>query len=612
MKDKNLRFLKKSEAERDRLSSNVPDLQPGMTFRPFGWLMMGGLKGWMTCTFLAITSAEVVDLTTVFLTKLVIDTLSSNTPQAIGFTTVLWLVLSLAISGFIQSLFWRLSGYCASHYSMAYEARIQQALFRYLSQHNPGYFFNHFAGALATKVRNVSDGYFDLLDAIHWTIIGAIISLLGALFLFSRIHIYLVLILCVWFVLFSIAYIFLGKKKQLYSRHRADENSRKTGRLVDAISNMLTITLFSRHKQEEMNLTKYLYRSFDAGRGSWRYTDLMNFVSSTLSLTARLFLLSVTAGLWFNGQATTGDVVLIFSISATMSTTLRQFGNMMNRLYGSLGSIQEGLEILLVPHGITDVADAKPLEVTKGQIDFDHVEFAYPGRDPVLENFMLSIQPGDKVGLVGRSGAGKTTLVSLLLRFYDVTGGAIKIDGQDLSQIQQATLRSQVAVVPQEPLLFHRTILENIQYGDLEATEEQVAEAAKLALAHDFILALPEGYNTKVGERGVKLSGGQRQRIAIARAILKNAPILVLDEATASLDSESELAISEALHNLVKDKTVIAVAHRLSTLREMTRIVVMDGGKIIEDGNHEALLAKGGLYAGLWQTQAGGFLQDEE
>lgn len=283
---------------------------------------------------------------------------------------------------------------------------------------------------------------------------------------------------------------------------------------------------------------------------------------------------------------------------------------MFNHLVFVYGEIEEGLDEVLIPHEIVDQKNATTLITKGGKITWENVDFTY-GAQHVFEDFNLTIKPGQRVGLVGHSGAGKTTFVSLLLRQHEVTGGAILIDGQNIAAVTQDSLRNNIAVVPQEPMLFHRSIRENIAYGKPDATDEEIIAVAKKAEAHEFISALSEGYDTLVGERGVKLSGGQKQRIAIARAMLKNAPILILDEATSALDSESEVAIQKALHELMEGKTVIAIAHRLSTLREMDRIIVLDKGEIVEDGTHQELSRGNGIYARLWDHQAGGFLQEE-
>jgi ATP-binding cassette subfamily B protein len=312
------------------------------------------------------------------------------------------------------------------------------------------------------------------------------------------------------------------------------------------------------------------------------------------------------------GSISPGDIVLVVTMIFRMRDQMLFIGSHLHHLAETWGEVKESLEEIVEPHEIVDVHSAKPMRVSDGALDFKSVTFVYgsSGRE-VMSNFVLSIPGRQKVGLVGKSGAGKSTLVKILLRHYDLKSGQIMIDGQNIAKVTQDSLREAIAVVPQEPLLFHRTLRENIAYGNPQATNEEIEHAARLAQAHEFISALPMGYETLVGERGVKLSGGERQRVAIARAILKNAPILVLDEATASLDSESEVAIQKALHELMQGKTVIAIAHRLSTLREMDRIIVLDRGQIVEEGTHQELLDRGGIYSELWRHQAGGFLQDE-
>lgn len=314
---------------------------------------------------------------------------------------------------------------------------------------------------------------------------------------------------------------------------------------------------------------------------------------------------------WGAGGITTGDFVLVASLVSRLSGTLIFIGRSFNSSARTLGEVREGFAEILVPFDVTDAPNAHALAVTQGEVVFKNVTFTYD-TNVVFDAFNMRIAPGERVGLVGPSGAGKTTFVSLLLRQQDIGDGAIMIDGSDISTVTQDSLREAIAVVPQEPMLFHRTIKANIAYGNPHATDEEIIESAKKAQAHEFISALPLGYDTLVGERGVKLSGGQKQRVAIARAILKDAPILVLDEATSALDSESESEIQKALHILMAGKTVVAIAHRLSTLREMDRIVVLEHGKIIEDGSHQTLKEYGGTYARLWNHQAGGFLKEDE
>lgn len=342
---------------------------------------------------------------------------------------------------------------------------------------------------------------------------------------------------------------------------------------------------------------------------SWFYSEMTMLSNSIILFVASGGILWTLIHRWSTGAISTGDLVLVMSLITNISGTLIFIGRVFNDAAAAFAEAEEGLNALLVPHEIVDRVDARELVVSTPTIEWRNVHFTY-GEDTVFSDFNLSVREGERVGLIGRSGAGKTTFVSLLLRQHEVTGGQICIGGEDIATVTQHSLRTAISVVPQEPALFHRTIRENIAYGKPDATFEEIMTAAKLAEAHDFIASLPLGYDTLVGERGVKLSGGQRQRVAIARAILKDAPILVLDEATSALDSESEVAIQKALHELMNGKTVIAIAHRLSTLREMDRIIVLDRGAIVEEGTHDALVQKNGIYARLWEHQAGGFLQE--
>jgi ABC-type multidrug transport system fused ATPase/permease subunit len=340
----------------------------------------------------------------------------------------------------------------------------------------------------------------------------------------------------------------------------------------------------------------------------WRMSEWGLSVNNVFIVVFEAAILFATIWLWVDARVTVGDVVMVTALLASIQGALVFIGNSINAFTRRYGEIEEGLHDIITEYEITDKEEIKQLSVTHGEIIWNEVSFKYEA-STVFEHFNLTIKGGQRIGLVGSSGAGKTTFVSLLLRQHDLSEGAITIDGQNISDVTQDSLREQIAIVPQEPMLFHRSIRENIAYGKPDATEEEIIAVAKKAQAHDFIIELEEKYDTLVGERGVKLSGGQKQRIAIARAMLKNAPILILDEATSALDSESEVLIQKALHELMEGKTVIAVAHRLSTLREMDRIIVLEKGKIVEDGTHTKLTKKkNGMYARLWEHQAGGFL----
>ena len=381
------------------------------------------------------------------------------------------------------------------------------------------------------------------------------------------------------------------------------------GQIVDVTSNILVVHHFSKRKSEQAHIDTYIEKSRKAGLKSWLYSEWILMLNGFLQLFLYTAMLLGALYFWTKGEITTGSVVLIISLTTTMERSLFFIGMSLNKFMEQYGEMEEGLNEIVVDYDINDIPQAKPLKLNKGDINFNSVNFHYKKGLKIFDNLNLKISSGQKIGLVGESGVGKSTLTSLLLRLYDIQKGQISIDGQDISQVQQESLRNNISFVPQDPLLFHRSIADNICYGKKNATTKEIQSVAKLANAHDFIMQLPEKYKTMVGERGVKLSGGQKQRIAIARAMLKKAPILLLDEATSALDSESESLVQDALKHLMKGKTVLAIAHRLSTLLAMDRIIVLDKGQIIEDSSHKELLKKKGIYAKLWNHQAGGFIQ---
>jgi len=403
--------------------------------------------------------------------------------------------------------------------------------------------------------------------------------------------------------------ILLLPRMRVFSLAQAKAQSKTTGFVVDVISNISAVRQFSQGEREFVGIQKYTKEVQEKGRRSLMYSEYMMLVNSLVFTAFAVFMFIILTDKWVVGDITSGRLVSFILLITFTSGTFIFLGRIVSRVAKIYGQAEEGLQELVRPHGITDKSGARDLQVNSASIDWNQVNFSFE-ESAVFADFNLSIPAGQRMGLVGKSGAGKTTFVSLLLRQHDVSAGSITIDGQNISSVTQDSLRRAVAVVPQEPVLFHRTIKENILYGKSDATDEEMIEVAKKAQAHDFISAFPEGYDTMVGERGVKLSGGQKQRVAIARAMLKDAPILVLDEATSALDSESEVAIQKALEVLMEGRTVIAIAHRLSTLRKMDRIIVMEAGQIKEDGNHASLAHSGGVYERLWNHQAGGFLQE--
>ena len=569
---------------------------------------------WAAGGFICVTLAQGLSSSLPYMYKMIIDSAQSVSVGNGNIGTVwLWGGLYIAL---ISMMFvsWRLSGFTGMRWIAGLNATAYNTLFAYVSKHSHAYFSNRFAGSLSSQIGHAAGGAESMAEGLLYNYYSSILSLSFTIIYLASVSTVVAGIFFALIVILIPLNIVLSKRRRAHVVTYSRRATAVTGRTVDTISNIAAVRQFVRQEQE--------VTSFEKTVASMRWSNLTQRGMSEWILVLNDAIVTVfEAGilvfvlyLWSQGAVSLGSLVLVFGLLMSVMGTLVFIGNSMSGFVRRYGEIQEGLSEVLLPHEIVDVPGARTLEAYEGKIQFERVSFAYGDQKDreVFSGLNLIIKPGERVGLVGSSGAGKSTFVSLLLRQHELTGGAILIDGQSIAEVTQDSLREAMAVVPQEPLLFHRSIRENIAYGKPDATDEEVANAAEMAQAHDFIEVLPQGYDTLVGERGVKLSGGQRQRIAIARAMLKDAPILILDEATSSLDSESEVAVQKALHTLMEKKTVIAIAHRLSTLREMDRILVLDEGAIVEDGTHAALLKKGGLYASLWKHQAGGFLQDDE
>lgn len=484
--------------------------------------------------------------------------------------------------------------------------------FEYLLGHSHDFFISNFAGTLTRRVNRYSRAFEQVFDSFILTFFPTALFTVGTVVVLYLRSPLLGLALFVWIVVFFLLQFYLTKWRQGYKLIRSAEDSKVTGILSDAVANHNTITLFASKNSEKSYFGEAIDRWMKANLATWNADNWVYSIQGLFSIVSEIGLLVAAVYLWNAHVLTVGDFVLIQVYILGLMNRIWDIGHTLRRLNDSFADASEMIDILATPHEVADVPNAPALVVKAGEIQFQNVEFTFANANTILHDYSLTIRGGEKVAFVGPSGAGKSTITKILLRLHDVSGGEVTIDGQNIATVQQESLRRAIGYVPQESILFHRTLRENIAYGNPSATEDDIIAAAKKAHAHEFISRLPLGYETFVGERGVKLSGGERQRVAIARALLKNAPILVLDEATSSLDSESEHLIQEALDTLMEGKTVIVIAHRLSTIMKMDRIVVMEHGKIAAQGTHEELLKQDGLYAKLWNIQAGGFLADQE
>ncbi len=490
--------------------------------------------------------------------------------------------------------------------------KINDSSFEVLLGKSHHYYQNNFSGSLGNKVNNLVDNIPDMIKIIVEVFLHNFLSLSIAIYILWTVNANFAIAMLIWAALFIISSLTFLKRLVHLSTAFSEYGSIITGKMVDIFSNILSVRLFARNNTERLSLsTTCKEATLLEQKIGWVYFVIFCIYGFSYVIVQGFNLYFLIKGRQ-QGTITVGDFALVMGINTTIVGVLWYLTQNLARFIRLWGKITEGLQAILVIPEIQDKLGAQPLIVQKGEIKFDKVHFQYKGTESIFQNKTVTIKPGQKVGLVGYSGGGKSTFVNLILRLYDVTSGRILIDNQDIRDVKQDHLRENIGMIPQDPSLFHRTLIENIRYGKIDASDDEVIEAAKRAHAHEFISKLPQGYDSLVGERGVKLSGGQRQRIAIARAILKNAPILILDEATSQLDSITESNIQESLWELMQNKTTIVIAHRLSTLLHMDRILVFDQGKIVEDGTHQKLLDKNGMYKTLWDAQVGGFLPDKK
>lgn len=525
----------------------------------------------------------------------------------------LWELFALLVGmSVVEFGAWRSVGF-ATMYQQAHTMKdLERMMFKHLMRHSYKFFTNRFAGSIVTQFNRYLRSYENLEDVFLFEIYPMVLRISFAVTVLFFTVSWIGWALLLWTIFFIVSVGWLSFKKMPISKKAAAADSRVTGEVADAVTNVLTIKMFARNRYERERFGATSTHRFRLRLRSWLLDEYIRTYQSFLMIGFQLVVVGFSIHLVISGSLSVGIVLLAQLYISRIFGDLWNLQNIIRRIESSLSDSAEMTEILDLPIEVKDPKSPQPVKIGDGRVEFKRVRFTYGRRDKhVFDNFSLRVKPGEKIGLVGHSGGGKTTLTKLLLRFADLQKGQILIDGQDIAKLRQEDLRAQIAYVPQEPILFHRSLLENIRYGRLDATDEEVFEAARLAHAADFIDQLPDKYETLVGERGIKLSGGQKQRVAIARAMLSHAPILILDEATSSLDSKSESLIAEALNRLMAKRTTLVIAHRLSTIRRLDRIIVLQDGKLAEEGQHDQLLKnKAGVYHELWGHQSGGFLEN--
>ncbi|MDP5308333.1 ABC transporter ATP-binding protein [Paracoccus spongiarum] len=583
----------------------------------FGWCLSGAWPG-LGVAAVASALGGAADVVSAMLLGMVVDAVTASTPGAFwadnGWTVALFVLFFLVLRPAIFGLSTASSNVIIGPNILPL---VLSRLHRWTMGHAVTFFDNDFAGRLAQKQMQTARAVTDVASEMVNVVAFALASVIGSAAFLLAVDGWGALALMLWLLAYFALIRFFLPRIRSKSGARASARAMVTGQVVDTITNIKTVKLFAHADHEDRAalgaMAGFRERALDFGVVSTWFRLSLMIVAGVLPV----ILVGGAILLWRQGQATAGDIAAAGAISMRLSQMTGWVSMALMGIWGSIGEVEDGMATLSPPHALTDAPHALRLDRVAGRVDFDHVGFRY-GRDAGgLQDLSLAIAPGEKIGIVGASGAGKSTLVALLLRLYDVERGAVRIDGHDVRQVTQESLRRQIAMVTQETAMFNRSARDNILYGRPGAGTAEIEAAARAAEAHDFILGLQDhagrrGYDAHLGERGVKLSGGQRQRIALARAFLKDAPILVLDEATSALDSEVEAQVQEALGRAMQGKTVLAIAHRLSTIAQLDRIIVIDDGRIVEQGSHDALLARGGLYARYWNRQSGGFLGTDE
>jgi ATP-binding cassette subfamily B multidrug efflux pump len=602
----------------EKLVNPYPEAAPGPTPATFGAFMWAASKGLRPYLLGMTLCTAVIGVFEAYLFSMlgdVVDWLAKAEPSQLWTTHRTHLLILAAIliaSPLVQALQALLK-----HQAMAgnFPMLLRWRFHRHMLSQSLSFYQDEFAGRVATKVMQTALAVRDVWMILADIMVFVLIYFVTMIAIVGNFDLWILGPFLGWLVLYVLAVIYFVPRLAKVAQEQADARSLMTGRVTDAYTNIATVKLFS-HTNREAGYAKSAMQDFmQTVYQQWRMITAFEVMNQTLSVLLIGSTAGVTLWLWTKGEVGVGAVAAATAMALRLNGISHWVMWEFAALFEHVGTVRDGMTILSRPQSIVDKPNAKALQVTKGEIQFDNVTFNYGGNRKVIDSLSLIIRPGEKIGLVGRSGAGKSTIVNLLLRFYDVGSGRILIDGQDIANVTQDSLRTHIGMVTQDTSLMHRSVRDNIVYGRPDATDEDMIAAAKRAEAHEFIQQLTDprgrqGYDAHVGERGVKLSGGQRQRIAIARVKLKDAPILLLDEATSALDSEVEAAIQASLYKLMEGKTVVAIAHRLSTIAAMDRLIVLDQGRVVETGDHQSLLKQDGLYARLWAHQSGGFLGD--
>ena len=581
----------------------------------FIWSNIEGVRKWIAVLAVFTVGVGIMEALMFQFMGKVVDWLGAYTPQTLFVEKGHALIGMMAMVAFFAVWTFFASSVRLQTLQGVFPMRLRWNFHRLMLGQSLGFYQDEFAGRVSAKVMQTALALRDVVMTVADMVVYVLVYFITSGVILSSFDAWLIVPFICWMIGFAMIMRFLIPKLGRTAARQADARSLMTGRITDAYSNIATVKLFSHGAREAAYAKQSMEEFMVTVHAQMRLATLLHTCSFIVNSSLTVGTTALGIWLWYHGQVGVGAVATATAMALRVNGLSQYIMWESARLFENIGTVNDGMATLSKPHTILDKPQALPLKVTRGEIKFDHVDFSYEAGKPLLNGFNLNIKPGEKVGLIGRSGAGKSTIVNLLLRFYEPQSGTISIDGQNVDSVTQESLRAQIGLVTQDTSLLHRSVRDNIIYGRPDATEAEMISAAERAEATGFIPNLSDakgrrGYDAHVGERGVKLSGGQRQRIAIARVMLKDAPILLLDEATSALDSEVEAAIQESLDKMMEGKTVIAIAHRLSTIAAMDRLIVLDKGRIIEEGSHTELLEKQGLYAKLWAHQSGGFLSE--